>query len=116
MATVRVEPGEVVVHLSPGERLGALHGDLHIPRAAIRAATVTSEPYSLVRGLKVPGTGWPGSIALGTWRHQGSRDFFAVRGKGPAVVLDLDPASSRYRRVVVTLDDPGAVVRQLAPA
>ena len=54
--------------------------------------------------MRAPGTGWPGTIALGTWRHDGVKDFCAVYRKGPGVVVELDNAT--YARLVVSAVRP----------
>jgi hypothetical protein len=83
MASVDLEREEVVVRLTPLERRGAVHGDVRVPRSAVRQVYVTSDPCSELRGLRAPGTGFPGGIALGTWRRRGAnKDFVAVyRGR-----------------------------------
>lgn len=111
MPEVQVGETVVVLHLSTLERLGALHGDVVIPRPSIRSARVAANPWSELRGLRAPGTGWPGRIALGTWRGRFGRDFFAVFGREPAVVLEL--RDQRFARVVVSVPDPGAIVAAL---
>jgi len=47
MAQIEGEP--VVVHLSLGEKFGALHGDLHFPRSAGRAARVVDKPFAEIQ-------------------------------------------------------------------
>ena len=61
------------------------------------------------RGLFAPGTGLPGVIAYGTRRYSGGIDFAALRGKGPAVRVDLDD-SAKFGRLVVSGADPVATV------
>ena len=50
-----------------------------------------------LRGLRAPGTGIPGVIALGTWRSKGAKDFAAVYRGGPAVVVELARAGIAVR-------------------
>ena len=40
MAEIQVTDGQVTVHLSVAEKIGALHGDLHFPESAVRAVRV----------------------------------------------------------------------------
>jgi hypothetical protein len=52
--------------------------------------------WSELRGIRLPGIGLPGVIALGTWRYPGGKDFVAVyRGYGVLVTLS-DPSWHRF--------------------
>ena len=72
------------------------------------------DPWSELRGIRAPGTGVPNVIAVGTRRGKFGKDFAAVHGKGPAVVVELEGAD--YGRLVVTLDDAAARARAIAEA
>ncbi len=111
MASLVIEGTDVVVRLSALEKLAAFRGNVRLPVALVRAAAVEPDPWAALRGIRSPGTGWPGVIAYGTRRFRGGRDFAAVLGKRPGVRLELDPPSP-FARVVVTVADPeGAVAR-----
>jgi hypothetical protein len=115
MAIVNVTAAEVVVRLTALEKVGALHGDVRVPRAAVRGVRISTKPFPEVRGLRAPGTGFPGLIALGTWRRRGGRKDFigAYRGR-PAVIIDLDQDHAGYERLIVSVDSPHEVQRLLA--
>ena len=55
-----------MVGLSWLEKLGAFRGNVRVPLHAVRAAQADAEPWSALRGVRSPGTGIPGVIALGT--------------------------------------------------
>lgn len=94
--------------MSSRERLGALHGDVEIPSSCISGVSVTDDAFAAVRGIRAPGTALPKTIAVGTWRRRGGRDFVAVhRHHAGAVVVDLEDAE--YDRLVVSSDDPEGV-------
>ena len=59
--------------------------------------------------MRAPGTGWPGVIAVGTRRGSFGKDFAAVHGKGPAVVVELagTDASGGYRPALADHDRRG---------
>lgn len=112
MAIFRVEGDRVRLALGSWERAGALHGDVTFRRAQVRDVRVVPSAMRAVRGLRAPGTGWPGVIALGTFRGRGYRDFVAAYRHRPGVVVDLDGAA--YARLVVTTEEPERVARALA--
>ncbi|HEY6378519.1 MAG TPA: hypothetical protein VI316_04995, partial [Candidatus Dormibacteraeota bacterium] len=92
MASLVVDRDQLVVHLSLLEKVGALRGDVRVPLAAVHDVHVSDNPCARLRGMRAPGTGWPGVIALGTRRGRGVRDFAAVYGKGEGVVVELEGA------------------------
>lgn len=112
MATLAVEGDELHLHLSRWEKLGALHSDIDVPVDRITDVDVVPAGFSVVRGLRMPGAGFPGLIALGTWRYRGGPDFVAVYRNRPAVVVTL--RDSVYKRLIVSVDDPESVARELA--
>ncbi len=117
MAVVAVDGGEVVVRLSPLERLAALHGDVRLPLSAVGAVEAEPDPWPLLRGVRAPGTGWPGVIAYGVRRLTGDRpDFAAVLGKRPVVRIELAPPSPFGRVLVSVADVDGAIARIRAAA
>jgi hypothetical protein len=111
MATVRREGDEVVVRLNDIEKTFAMRGDVRVPASALAAVRVTGTPFRELRGMRSPGTGLPGVIALGTWRYSGGKDFVAVYRGGPAVVVDLEGAP--FKRLIVSAHDADIVVASL---
>ncbi|CAA9266840.1 MAG: FIG00665670: hypothetical protein [uncultured Acidimicrobiales bacterium] len=97
---------DVVVRLGWLEKVGAFHGDVRFPRSAVRDVRVVERPVSEVSGVRMPGTGLPGVIALGTWRRRGGKDFVAIYRGRPGVVIDLDRAAAGFDRLIVSVDDP----------
>jgi hypothetical protein len=112
MANLLVTDGTVTVSLSAIEKAEALHGDVSVPRAAVVSAQVVPDGMDEVHGLRMPGTGLPGVIMVGTWRDKQRVTFAVCHGRRPAVVLDL--AGQRYDRIVVTVENPEEVVASLA--
>ncbi len=111
MALLRRIGDELVVTLNDLEKTGALRGDVHVPCSAVRSVRVSTSPFVDLKGLRAPGTGIPGVIALGTWRSKGAKDFVAVYRGGPAVVVELEGAE--FRRLVVSAHDAEAVAESL---
>jgi len=104
MAIVDVEGEELVVRLGSWEKVGAVRGDLRIPVASAQAARLVDNARKEVRGMRAPGTGWPGSILLGTFRSKGWKDFAATYRDDPGFVLDLE--GQPFRRLIVSADLP----------
>ena len=73
---------------------------------------MTEAPFRELHGIRAPGTGVPGVVALGTWRHRGGKDFAVVYRGGPAVIVELE--GTRYRRLLVSAHDADVVVASLA--
>ncbi len=111
MAEVHVEGDAVVIKLGAWEKLGTFRGDVRVPRAALTGARVVDDPWSELRGIRAPGTGWPGVIALGVRRGQFGRDFAAVYGHRPGVVIEC--RNAEFARLVFTVDDPESVAAAL---
>ncbi len=107
---------QLVVSLSPLERLAAFRGEVRLPLSAVSAAVVERFPWRALRGIRSPGTGWPGVIAFGVRRLTGDRkDFAAVLGKRPALRVELDPPST-FARLVITVDEPEVAAAQIRAA
>ena len=111
MARLDVEDGDLVLDLSGLEKLEGFHGNIRVPVASVRDVRSTDDPWSELRGIRAPGTGVPGVIAVGTRRGSGVKDFAAVHGPGPAVVVELEGAE--YGRLVVTEDDAESATTEL---
>jgi len=111
MARLRIEGEELVLDLSGLEKLEGFHGNIHVPVASVREVRFTNDPWSELRGIRAPGTGVPGVIAVGTRRGSGIKDFAAIHGHGPAVVVELERAD--YGRLVVTEEDAESAAREL---
>ena len=106
MADLDVEGSDLVLRMRALEKAEGMHGDIRMPLTAVRAVRSVDDPWPELRGIRAPGTGLPGVIAVGTRRGDFGKDFAAVHGKGPAVVVELDGAA--YGRLVVTADDAAA--------
>ena len=106
MAELVLDGSDLVVRLSRLEKLGAFRGDVRLPLAAIAAVRVSRDPWSELRGIRAPGTGFPGLISLCTRRGGGIRDFAAVYRQRAAVVIEASGAG--FDRLVVSCRDAAA--------
>jgi hypothetical protein len=91
MAELRVEDGELVLHLSGVERVDSVHGDLRVPLSAVRGVEVLDDAHRPADvGFKV-GTRIPGVVEVATVRGRGRKIFAAVHHdtpRGVRVVLE----------------------------
>jgi hypothetical protein len=116
MADMVVDGNELVVRLGGWEKFAALRGDVRVPLAAARAAVIEPEPFRALRGLRAPGTAWPGRIAYGVWRTvRGRPDFVAIRRGMPVIRVELD-SPARFGRLLVSVDDAEATLSRLDAA
>jgi hypothetical protein len=76
---------------------------------------IWEKPIRKLRGLRAPGTGVPGLVALGTWRRRGGKDFVAVYRKQAAVIVDVRPGRG-FRRLIVGVGDPEGKAAELRSA
>ncbi|MFZ0249417.1 MAG: hypothetical protein WAL61_05690 [Acidimicrobiales bacterium] len=114
MAELQVDGDSLVLHLRALEKAEGAHADIRVPLSAVRAVRPVDDAWPELRGIRAPGTGLPNVIAVGTRRGSFGKDFAAVHGKGPAVVVELEGAE--YGRLVVTADDAAAVARAIEGA
>lgn len=116
MARIELIGDDALVLLSRREALGAmrLRTPVAAARRAIRSVEQVDDAWQHLRGIRAPGTGFPGVIMLGTTRADGEKDFCAVYGHRPGLVVTLDPAASEFARWVISGDPqeiaPGLVV------
>lgn len=107
VATFEIEGSELRLRLSFVEKLEGVHGDIRVPLTAVSSVRSVPTAWPELRGIRAPGTGLPGVIAVGTRRGKFGRDFVVVHGQGPAVVVELN--GDRYGRLVATVPDADAV-------
>ena len=117
MAELRLEGGELVLHLSGAEKAEAIHGDLRVPRSALRTVEVIDDAHEWTRvrvGLKV-GLRIPRVVTVSTVRGHDEKLFIAVHGDTPrGVRVRLEGAP--WDEWIVGCADPEAVAAALASA
>jgi hypothetical protein len=119
VARLLIDQRRVTVCLSALEKLEARHLNVTVPRIAVMAAREVPDGLAELRRITLAtgwhgvgiGTGLPGVLMVGTIRDGYGLTFAVCRGRGPAVVLDL--AGQRYDRIVMTVANPGEIVRRL---
>jgi hypothetical protein len=111
MAELRAAGDHLVLHLTAAEHLEGVHGDIVVPMSSISTMRASDDVWSELRGIRAPGTGIPGIIAVGTRRGSFGKDFAVVHGKGPGVVIEL--RDEEFDRLVLTVADPEAAMAEL---
>ena len=114
MATLAIDGSDLVVHLNPLEKAGAMRGGVRIPLSSITTVRVSDDPWAELRGVRAPGTGLPAVISLCTRRGPGIRDFAAVYRHKPAVVVEA--AGADFDRLVISCADAAGQARRLTDA
>ena len=112
MAELSIEADELIVHLSPFEKAEAVHADLRFPTTSITDVTVLDNAIQSVHGLRAPGAGIPGYLAVGTFRGPTSKMFAAIHRSAPrGVKIDLEGES--YDTLVIGCEDPEATAQMI---
>ena len=114
MAKVIVNGPDLVVRLSPLEKLGAFHRDVRVPLRTVRSAQAEPHPWQAVRGVRAAGTGIPGVAVLGTRYFKSGRDFVALTRR-PAIRVELSDEAP-YEQLLVSVRDPESTVAAIRGA
>jgi len=112
VANLEITDDTVTVALTGAEKLEALHGDVTVPRSAVTSVRAVPDGMPEVHGLRMPGTGLPGVILVGTWRSPDGTTFAVCHGHKPAVVIEL--TGQRFDKIVATVDNPEEAVTSLS--
>ena len=112
MARVVTSDGSVTLALTRVERLEGFHGDIVAPATSVTGVRACDDVWAELRGMRAPGTGIPKVVAVCTLRGPFGKDFAAVHGRGPGVVVEFE--GQEFQRWVLTVDDPAAVVAEVS--
>jgi len=112
MSNLRVHNDRIEVHLTAAEKSLAFRtADIVVQREDIRSATITDDPWIWIRGIRRRGVEVPLVVAVGVWKYHGGTDFVIVKGKRPAVVLEL--AAGEFTRLIVSTNHASALIDSL---
>jgi hypothetical protein len=111
VASFQISPSELHLKLSWVEKIEGAHGDVRVPLASVSEVRAVATAWPELRGIRAPGTGLPGVVAVGTRRGQFGKDFAVVHGKGPAVVVELTDVP--FQRLIVTVPDADEVAARI---
>ena len=112
MASLRVHPDRLEIHLTKAEKTLALRReDIVVLREHIRSVAITDDPWIWIRGIRSPGVGLPLVVAVGTWKFHGGKDFLAIKRMRQAVVIDL--IDDEFSRVIMTTNHAPDLIASL---
>jgi len=112
MAELEVDGGELVLHLTTGEKILGAHSNPRAPLAAVEHVEILADAHGPAdHGIKV-GERIPGVVEVGSVYSEGRKIFAAVhrntRG-GLRIVFDR----AKYDEWVVGCADPAGLIEQL---
>ena len=114
MPKLELSEEQLIIRLSPAEKLAAVHGDVTVNGIAIRGAAVASKNWWTTLGLRV-GTGFPGVIIAGTFLKKNDRAFVSWTRKAGlpleiTLAAKMAPAArgTKFTRLIVGVDDAQA--------
>jgi hypothetical protein len=114
MGAVSFTASELILKLTPAEKVAGLHGDVTVPLWAITAVEVVPDALAAAHGLRSPGTHLPGVRKVGTWRTRHGAEF-VVAGRDQAGVR-LTLAGQKLSSLLVGDDDAQALAERIRAA
>ena len=115
MVHVSIHDDRVRFEVDGWDKLWAFKSQLEIPVAHIRAVRADPEAArGWWHGLRLPGTQIPGILTAGTFYQSDGAVFYDVHDPERTVVIDLD--HEHYKRLVIEVANPDAVVQSLRSA
>lgn len=112
MASVVETRTSLKISLSLTEELFGLKRSFSVSWSQVLGIAQVPDLWVHLRGMRAPGTGFPGVIMLGTTRYEGHKDFNAVYGHRPGLVINL--TEHPFSRVLLTRDEQFPLPQPLA--
>ena len=105
MAEMIVDNENLVVRLTPGEKMWSFHGDISVRLSSVVSVAPDPRPWLGLRGWRMAGVSFPGRAVLGTRRHGAGYDFCVLHRDRPAVRVEM--TSGRFSRLVISVPEGG---------
>jgi hypothetical protein len=106
---LRVEDGHLLIDAPTGFDRASLLGAIDIPVQHVVKVESVARPEDAITGWR-EGIGLP-HLRMGTWRHDGVKDYVAVNTEVPGIVVTL--RDEEYARLIVSVEDPATVIALL---
>jgi hypothetical protein len=107
--TLLISGDRLQIDAPTGFDRASLLGALDIPLAHVTSVEQVESPGAAVEGWR-EGIGLP-HLRMGTWRHDGVKDYVAIRTDMPGLVISL--RDEEYARLIVSIDDPSGIAAAL---
>ncbi len=104
--------GRLLIAAPTGFHRLSLLGALNVAIEHVETVEVVDKPVNAIKGWRT-GIGMP-DLRMGTWRHDGVKDYVAVVVTERGLVLTL--RDEKYARVIVSVDDPDSVKARIVEA
>ena len=114
MSTLLIQNGTITIHLTTGEKVAGVHGDLEFPLSAVAAVDVVPDALAAAHGLRAPGMSLPGVRKVGTWRTREGAEFVVASAGQPGVRLHLQ--GQKLSSVLVGDPDADELARTIEAA
>jgi hypothetical protein len=112
---VTVKDDRIVAAFSRWDGIWAMRRGLTVPLTQVVDVEAVDSEDVPRRGMRFPGTSWPGVIRAGSYGTGEQRELWNVRKAVRLLVIDLDPPVP-YARVVLEVADPDRVAEDVARA
>lgn len=114
MAEIEIAGSVLVVHVRGIDQLLAMESRIEVPLAHVAEVTLNPpDAHSVYHGLRV-GANVPGLITAGRFLNHGEWAFWDVHDPNKAIAMRLHDEG--YARLVIGVDDPARVVREINAA
>jgi hypothetical protein len=115
MVTVTIEGDTVVFDVEGMDKLWSFRSRVTIPLTHIVDAETNADQVGRWwHGFKLIGADFPGLFAAGTFYYHGELVFWDVTDPERTIIVSLD--HERYKKLIVEVRDPAAVVSSLKAA
>lgn len=115
MTDLKIEGGNLVLHVEGADELWALKSHLSIPLVHIvRAEYDPDLAHKWVKGIKIAGARIPGVIKAGTFFQDGGRVFWDVHHPDQTVVINL--RHETYKKLIIEVADPHQIIPMINQA
>ena len=113
MAHVERFGSYVILGLSKRERFFGFHSSPQSRYDEIVSVRKLKKAWSwkIMRGLRAPGIGLPGLVALGTWRVRRGKNFMVVYGRKPAYSITF--SSGDFNQWIISPDNTEEEMRAM---
>jgi hypothetical protein len=115
MVDISIEGDRIRLEVQGWDKFWALKSQLEFPLAHITSVRHDPEPArGWWHGIRLPGTNIPGVLTAGSFYQHDGAVFYDVHDPEQTVVFELE--HEHYRRLVVEVSDPAAVVDMVTRA